>query len=98
MSYEVGDRVELTSDGTIPGIPPGTYYIVAKREDGAIAVSTTLGGVPLIPTGQIIGNPKFLEKKIQLAFPLEYRGWLNTSLEKYLGLTTIDYLQTPLGY
>lgn len=95
MAFSIGSLIELK--GNIPGIPSGLYYIVDIRADGAIALSETLGGDPLVPTGPIVGTPRLIDRDLRLAFPLDAIGWLDLTLERYLNTSLSEYLQLPLG-
>lgn len=95
MAFSIGSLIELK--GNIPGIPSGLYYIVDIRTDGAIALSETLGGAPLVPTGPIVGTPRLIDRDLRLAFPLDAIGWLDLTLEQYLNTSLSEYLQLPLG-
>lgn len=94
----IGQRVELLeSGGSIPGVPPGVYYIVARDINGRVAISSTPTGEPLVPTGQPIGTPSFrVIDDFDYAFPLEGSIWLELSLEEFLETNLTEYLTLEL--
>lgn len=94
----IGDKVKLlATGGSIPGIPPGIYFIVNKDINGRIAISATVNGTPLVPSGPIVGQPIFERlADFEYAFPLQEQSWLSLSLNDFLQLRITDYLQLDL--
>ena len=95
---EVGDKIRLmATGGTIPGITPGDYFVVAKDLSGRIAIAATADGNPLVPTGPTVGQPIFYRlADFEYAYPLQDNAWLRLSLEEYFNLSLTQYLSLEL--